>query len=116
MNKKKVLIVDDHPIVVRGLSLVINKQKDLMVCGAANTANKALKLINELNPDVITLDLSLKDSNGLELIKDLLVHKSDVPILVISMYDENIYAERVLKAGAKGYIMKEKVTKELLKA
>jgi len=116
MNKKKVLIIDDHPIVVRGLSLVINKQKDLTVCGAANSAVKALKLINELNPDVITLDLSLKDSNGLELIKDLLVHKSDIPILVISMYDENIYAERVLKAGAKGYIMKEKVTKELLKA
>jgi len=116
MNKKKVLIVDDHPVVVRGLSQVINKQNDLMVCGAANSAIKAIKLINELNPDIITLDLSLKDSNGLELIKDLLVHKSDVPILVISMYDENIYAERVLKAGAKGYIMKEKVTKELLKA
>lgn len=116
MVKKKIFVIEDHPLVVKGLTQVINKQKDLEVVGYTSLAQKALELIKELNPDLVTMDLSLKDSFGLELIKDIVTYRKDLPILVITMHDENIFAERVLKAGAKGYIMKEKVTKELIKA
>jgi DNA-binding NarL/FixJ family response regulator len=116
IEKKKILIVEDHPVVIKGLSQVINKQEDLSVCGVASSANKALKLIRDLSPDMITVDITLKNSSGLELIKNLTAEFPKMPILVISMYDENIYAERTVKAGAKGYIMKEKLTKELIKA
>jgi len=102
--------------VVKGLSQVINKQENLIFCGSTSEAKESFSLIKELNPDLVTVDLSLKDSNGLELIKDLVSQFPDIKILVISMFDENIYALRCIKAGAKGYIMKEKLTKELIKA
>ncbi len=102
--------------MVKGLSQVINKQENLIFCGSTSEAKESFSLIKELNPDLVTVDLSLKDSNGLELIKDLVSQFPDIKILVISMFDENIYALRCIKAGAKGYIMKEKLTKELIKA
>ncbi|HOJ63093.1 MAG TPA: response regulator transcription factor [Spirochaetota bacterium] len=108
--------MEDHPVVVKGLSQVINKQENLIFCGSTSEAKESFSLIKELNPDLVTVDLSLKDSNGLELIKDLVSQFPDIKILVISMFDENIYALRCIKAGAKGYIMKEKLTKELIKA
>ncbi len=114
--KKKILIVEDHPIVIKGLVQVINKQKNLIVVGVATNKQKALDLIKELKPDMATLDISLKDSNGIELIKDISTLYPDLPTLVLSMHDESVYAERAIKAGARGYIMKQKVTKELLKA
>ena len=114
--KKKILIVEDHPIVARGLAQLINKQPELTVLSIASSAHMAIESIKKDNPDMVTLDISLKDSNGLELIKDINLEFKHIPILVISMHDENVYAERAIKAGAKGYIMKEKVSKELLKA
>jgi DNA-binding NarL/FixJ family response regulator len=114
--KKKVLIVEDHPIVCRGLSELINKQKDLEVVGIAASRPEAISFLEKLKPDLITVDISLKDSNGLELIKDMIQINSEFNILVISMFDESLYAERCIKAGAKGYIMKQKLTKDLLKA
>ncbi len=114
--KKKILIVEDHPIVIKGLVQVINKQKNLTVVGVATNKQKALDLIKELKPDMATIDISLKDSNGIELIKDISTLYPDLPTLVLSMHDESVYAERAIKAGARGYIMKQKVTKELLKA
>ncbi len=116
MIKKKIFVIEDHPVVVKGLSQVINKQENLIFCGSTSEAKESFSLIKELNPDLVTVDLSLKDSNGLELIKDLVSQFPDIKILVISMFDENIYALRCIKAGAKGYIMKEKLTKELIKA
>lgn len=115
-SRKKILIVEDHPIVIKGLVQVINKQKNLVVAGVATTKQKALDMIKELKPDMATIDISLKDSNGLELIKDISSLYHDFPTLVLSMHDESVYAERAIKAGARGYIMKQKVTKELLKA
>lgn len=116
MKKYKVFIVEDHPIVIKGLSQVINKQEFLEVCGYSTNAPDALKKIEQIKPDLITVDINLKDSNGLELIKDIKYSNDDVKILVISMFDENVYAERCIKSGANGYIMKEKLTKELIKA
>jgi len=116
MIKKKIFVIEYHPVVVKGLSQVINKQENLIFCGSTSEAKESFSLIKELNPDLVTVDLSLKDSNGLELIKDLVSQFPDIKILVISMFDENIYALRCIKAGAKGYIMKEKLTKELIKA
>jgi DNA-binding NarL/FixJ family response regulator len=113
---KKVLIIEDHPIVIKGLVQIINKQKYLSVVGVATNRQKALDMIKELKPDMATVDISLKDSNGIELIKDITSIYPDCLTLVLSMHDELVYAERAIKAGAKGYIMKQKVTKELLKA
>jgi DNA-binding NarL/FixJ family response regulator len=116
LSRKKILIVEDHPIVSKGLIQLINKQDNIMFCGVAPDAGKALDLLNTEKPDMVTVDISLKDSNGIELIKNILAVRPDMNILVISMFDENVYAERCLKAGAKGYIMKQTITKELLKA
>lgn len=115
-NKKNVLVIEDHPIVARGLVQLINKQSDLTVCATSSTARSTIEYIKKNNPDMITIDISLKDSSGLELIKDINLQFPNIPILVISMHDESVYAERSIKAGASGYIMKESITKELLKA
>ncbi len=116
-NKKtKILIVDDHPIMRRGLSELINLETDLVVCGEAESVKSALELIKLHEPHVALVDLSLKDENGLELIKDIKARFPAVLILVLSMHDEGYYAERVLRAGAKGYIMKQQATSQVLVA
>jgi DNA-binding NarL/FixJ family response regulator len=112
----RVLIVDDHPIVRQGLTQLIAQASDLEVCGEAADAAAAVLAIDELHPDVAVVDLMLKESSGIELIKDIKSRCPDVRILVISMHDEAVYAERALRAGAHGYIMKEEATNKVLTA
>lgn len=102
-----VLIVDDHPITRQGLSLLIDSEPDLSVCGEAETARAALEAVKRLTPDLVLIDVSLPDKSGIELIKDILCVSPDQRSLVLSMHDEEIYAERALRAGAKGYVMKD---------
>lgn len=106
-NRHAVLIVDDHPLFREGLVHLIGNERDLSVCGEAGTAAEAAALTEKLRPALVLLDISLPDRNGLELIKDLHALHPELPILVISMHDESLYAERVLRAGARGYIMKQ---------
>ena len=115
-KKYKILIVDDHPIFCLGMSEVINKEKDLMVCGSEESAPKALKAIAELKPDLVIVDISLKDSDGIDLVKEITIRFSGLPVLMLSMYDESLYAERALLAGARGYIMKQEATALVVKA
>ena len=113
---RSVLIVDDHPIVRQGLSQLINAEHDLMVCGDAATVDEAMKSLDSADPDVVIIDLSLADSDGLELIKQIRNKTRQLPVLVLSMHDENMYAERLLSAGANGYIMKQAAADQLLTA
>jgi DNA-binding NarL/FixJ family response regulator len=114
--KRRVLIVDDHPLMRQGLAQLINQQPDLAICGEAEDAPQALRQVSDLKPDVVIVDLSLKGSDGIELIKSLHLQYAQLPILVLSMHDEAIYAERALKAGAWGYIMKQEATNQVLSA
>src|SRR5258708_11318520 len=113
-GKTRVLLVDDHPILRRGLGQLINQEADMMVCGEAEDAPKAFEAIGALNPDVAVVDISLKGSNGIELIKNVKARYPDLPILVLSMHDESLYAERALRAGGLGYIMKEEAIEQVL--
>ena len=115
-NQNKIVLVDDHPIVVQGLSELVNQQEDLVVCGTAENAVEALKAIQELNPDLVIVDLTLKDCHGLELIEIIRLRWSNLFILVLSMHDEFLFAERCLRAGARGYIMKQEGTEKLIGA
>src|ERR1700735_1945120 len=111
---RRVLIVDDHPIVRQGLRRVMENEDDLAVCGEAETARDARAAIKEQNPDVIIADISLKQGDGIELVRDVRAHHPQLPILVLSMHDEAIYAERMLSAGANGYIMKQAASEQFL--
>jgi len=108
--------VDDHPIVRQGLAELIDPEPDLEICGEAEDAAGALRTIEESGPDLAVVDISLKDSSGIELIKDLKVRFPDLVVLVLSMHDESFYAERVLRAGAKGYITKDEATEDVILA
>ena len=112
----RIVIVDDHPIVRAGLAALIATQSDLEVCGQAEDADTALRLIESEAPHLAVIDLSLKDSNGLDLIKRLALGFGKVRILVSSMHDEAVYAERALNAGALGYINKQEATRNMLAA
>jgi DNA-binding NarL/FixJ family response regulator len=114
--KRKVLIVDDHPIVRQGLRLMINEEQDLIVCGEAQSEREARIAIREHEPDVVIVDISLAQGDGLELVRDVHAHHAGLPMLVLSMHDELIYAERLLAAGASGYIMKQAASDQLLVA
>lgn len=114
--KRRVLIVDDHPLMRQGLAELINQQPDLAICGEAEDVPQALRQTSELNPDVVIVDLSLRGSDGIELIRCLRLQYAQLPVLVLSMHDEVIYAERALKAGAWGYIMKQEATNQVLSA
>ena len=111
---RRVLIVDDHPIVRQGLRRIMDNEDDLTVCGEAETARDARIAIKELNPDVMIADISLKQGDGIELVRDVRAHHPQLPILVLSMHDETIYAERMLSAGANGYIMKQAASDQFL--
>jgi DNA-binding NarL/FixJ family response regulator len=115
-GKRKVLIVDDHPIVRQGLRLMIDEEPDLKVCGEAQSEREARVAIRDLVPDVVIVDISLTQGDGLELVRDVHAHHPDLPMLVLSMHDELIYAERLLAAGASGYIMKHAASDQLLVA
>jgi DNA-binding NarL/FixJ family response regulator len=115
-RKHRVFIVDDHPLVREGLSNLINEQADLVVCGEAEDAAQALAGIGVARPDLALIDISLKTASGLELVKDLGVHFPAVALIVLSMHDDLLYAERALRAGARGYVMKRETTKDVLTA
>src|SRR5690242_9198155 len=115
-NAKGVLVVDDHPMTRDGLANLINKQADLKVCCEASNPTEALGKIAEGNPDLILTDITMPGRSGTEFLKDILALYPGIPILVVSMHDEMIYAERVLRAGARGYIMKEKGGEKMLEA
>ncbi len=106
-EKRKILLVDDHPIVRQGLKRLISTERDLEVCGEADSARDARVAIREHKPDVVVVDLALREGDGIELVKDVRAHHPQLPMLVLSMHDESIYAERLLNAGANGYIMKQ---------
>jgi DNA-binding NarL/FixJ family response regulator len=111
---RRVLIVDDHPIVRQGLRRVMENEEDLTVCGEAETVRDARIAIKDLTPDVMIADISLKQGDGIELVRDVRAHHPQLPILVLSMHDETIYAERMLAAGANGYIMKQAASEQFL--
>ncbi|GAA5128552.1 response regulator transcription factor [Luteolibacter yonseiensis] len=113
---KRVFLVDDHPMVRELLALMIDQQPDLQVCGEASDASQAIEGIGNTQPDIAVVDLSLKSSSGLELIKDIKARKWGTPVLVLSMHDEGLYAERVLRAGGFGYINKQENSNEILHA
>jgi DNA-binding NarL/FixJ family response regulator len=114
--KCKVFLVDDHPIVRQGLALFIEREPDLIVCGEAEEATTALHAIRESPPDFVILDISLDGPDGLELLKTLRVRYPNLPVLVLSMHDESVYAERSLRAGANGYIMKQEAADKVITA
>lgn len=115
-KRARVLVVDDHAIVRQGLEQLINQEDDLVVCAEAKDGQAALEAIKKSVPDLVLVDLSLKGESGLELIKNIHVRYPKVPVLVLSMHEEAFYAERVLRAGAKGYIMKLQATSQILTA
>ncbi|MGB6449302.1 MAG: response regulator transcription factor [Steroidobacteraceae bacterium] len=111
---RRVLIVDDHPIVRQGLRRMIDPEPDLLVCGEAQSEREARAAIRALDPDAVIVDISLVQGDGLELVRDVHAQRPDLPMLVLSMHDEAIYAGRLLAAGASGYIMKHAASEQLL--
>ncbi len=116
VGRYRVLLVDDHPIVRGGLAQLIQLEGNLTVCGEAADAAQALDAVMTLHPDLAVIDLSLQKSSGLDLIKELQVQAPDLPLLVLSMHDETLFAERVLRAGARGYIMKHEAREKVIAA
>lgn len=114
--KTKVLLVDDHAIVRQGLIQVLNREPDLTVCGEAEDAQQALDVLDATHPDFAIVDISLKGRNGIEVVKDFRTRRPEMPVLVLSMYDDSLYAERAIRAGAKGYIRKQEVIGKLMEA
>lgn len=113
---RKVAIVDDHPLVRDGLRFRISSQRDFEICGEAESIEDATRLIKQRKPDLVTVDLRLRDGHGIDLIKQVREFDSSIKILVVSIYDDDLYAERVLKAGASGYVNKREVADVLLTA
>ncbi len=113
---RRVMIVDDHPVVRQGIKLMVNAEPDLTVCGEAQTEQEARRMIRELKPDALVVDLSLEVGDGFNVVRDARAHFPDIRILVLSMHDEAIYAERLLAQGASGYIMKQAATEQLITA
>jgi len=115
-RKSRIVVVEDHPVVCAGLMQLIGNQPDLTCAGTAEDTAAAKRLVEECEPDLLLLDLRLKSGDSLELIKSLRVEHPEVKVLVLSQYDELMFAERALRAGASGYIMKENATDEVLRA
>jgi DNA-binding NarL/FixJ family response regulator len=115
-NRSKILIVDDHPIVRRGLRQLVDAEPDLEVCGEAEEASEALRQVQETRPDIVTVDLTLKSGHGLELIQQIHAIDKRIKILVSSMHDESLFAERALRAGAMGYINKQESPEKIIGA
>lgn len=114
--KQRILIVDDHPMMREGLAQLIDHEPDLVVASQADSASQALQIIEKSAVELVLVDISLPDKSGLELIKDIQTLCPNLPILVVSMHDESLYAERVLRAGGRGYIMKQEGGKKLMQA
>jgi DNA-binding NarL/FixJ family response regulator len=114
--KKKILVIEDHPIFRLGLSELINQEPDLQVCGEAKDAAAAWHTIERLQPDLIIADITLENSDGIELTKEIHKRYRHIPVLILSMHDEFLYAERALHAGARGYIMKQEAMNSVVGA
>ncbi len=112
--KRRIFLVDDHPITRQGVLVLINQEPDLEVCGEADSAPKAFDLLQRSKADLAVVDISLKTTSGIELTKNLKVLLPDLPVLIMSMHDESLYAERALRAGAKGYVMKQEASDNIL--
>src|SRR2546422_143687 len=115
-KKLRILIVDDHAVFRQGLSELINQESDLAVCGEAESASEALRVIEVTRPDVAVVDMSLKHSDGIDLAKDIRLRHPRLPVLILSMHDESLYAERALRAGALGYITKQEAADKVMSA
>src|SRR6202140_32162 len=115
-KKSRVLLVDDHPIVRKGPALLIDRERDLCVWGEAEGAHSAFHAITTLRPDMVVLDISLNGPDGLDVLKEIRTNTTNLPVLILSMHDESIYAERAMRAGANGYIMKQEATEKVLVA
>ena len=115
-TKKRILVVDDHPIIRQGLALMLNREADLVVCGEAEDATGAMLVMASARPDILIVDISLNGPDGLDLLKNIRTTHPALPVLILSMHDESIYAERALRAGANGYIMKQEATEKVLVA
>ncbi len=119
MKKKtaaKIMIVDDHPIFCLGMTELINKEPDLEVAACPDTADKAWEAVRNEEPDLLIVDISLAESNGIDLVEEMAQEYPDLPMLVLSMYDDTIYAERALQAGARGYVMKQRAIAQVVEA
>jgi len=117
MKNKKILIVDDHPVVFQGLAMVLKEEQDIELCGISERADETLSLVEELRPHMVITDIAIKGSmNGIALTKELRSRFSAVLVLVLSMHDELVYAERALRAGARGYVMKSEFSQVIIKA
>jgi len=114
LAKRRIFLVDDHPITRQGVVVLINQEADLEVCGEADSAPKAFDLLQKSKADLAVVDISLKTTSGIELTKNLKVLLPDLPVLIMSMHDESLYAERALRAGAKGYVMKQEASDNIL--
>ena len=112
--KIKILLVDDHPLVREGLTNLIHQQPDLEVCGEAANQPQALELVGSTQPDIVMVDISLENGSGLDLIKNIKATHPNVAMLALSMHDESLYAERALRAGARGYLMKREAAKKVI--
>lgn len=115
-SKHRVLIVDDHPVLRRGLAMLINDEPDMKVCGEADDVTGGLEACKRLKPDIVLVDISLRDSDGVELMKQIAARGSGVPVLAVSMHEESVYAERALRAGARGYITKRAAEEKITEA
>lgn len=115
-RRYRILVVDDHPIVRGGLSQLINQEPDLRVCGEAASSAEALEAVNKARPDLVLLDITIKDTNGIDLTRSILERRPGLPVLILSMHDESLYAERAMRAGARGYVMKREAPETVLKA
>jgi DNA-binding NarL/FixJ family response regulator len=113
---KKILILDDHPLIREGMARILEAEPGIEVAGTAASVSEALELVESTEPDLVVSDLTLPDRSGLELIKDLKALHPGIPVLVVSMHDEEIYAERVLRAGGRGYLMKDSAAERIVKA
>ena len=114
--KARIVLVDDHPVVRQGFAQLINQTQDFHVCGEAGDAPSAMATVKETRPDLTIVDLSLEATSGLDLIQEIKTHHPKLPVLVLSMHDETLYAERALRAGARGYVMKDKPIQEIMGA
>src|ERR1700726_3410609 len=115
-DAKRIVIVDDHPLFRKGLEKLIHSDGTFAVCGEAGNTAEAMEVIRKLNPDLAIVDLSLPGANGIELIKNIRAEFSKLPVLVLSMHDESLYALRSIRAGAQGYVMKQEALENVVRA
>ncbi|MDR3629785.1 MAG: response regulator transcription factor [Desulfocapsaceae bacterium] len=112
----RILLVEDHPVFIVGLKELINQEADLKVCGEASDVPSAWKQLQAFRPDMVIVDITLKEGNGIDLVRDISKHDPSLPVLVLSMHEESLYAERALAAGARGYIMKQETSTSIIQA